>query len=584
MRDMLNKLDFEKKRIAQLSRAEIGRLQDEVRARDKEIHELQNATIVIDTERIWDLENQVDRLKRELQEKQRQEREDTMEHDWTMAARGPYTDEYTDMIVDDDHFGNDTMAQLGASTPSRARSSFPTPPATSPTVPATPCSLRFSSPNNHVGVQAVLPDEEKCQMEEEVASLQLEVSKLTATLESYKTTHSRMASRLSSAEAAQASGSELLDNIEKELASLMQSVTDKNAALSDLAASILKLGFPGNEVGEMIASVSSGFRAARLELEYLTPGELTLPLTSHGAEVLDLLLTRLRELASKSKEDDSSIDEYHQIEQSLRKQLDARVSAMDALHAELTKAKTLLAEKNTEVEKLKHGNSRFQGAIKSYIRDISELEALVDQLDKDRQEEAIKAKTQQDETEEELAIKNKAIDELDRKMLESVKQTEQLLQEISDLEDHHVKRVAGLNKQHGQALALRDARVMELRVEIDRVNESIRTAHESIRVLRVQNGALQTKMAGERLKAKQAIDSMKAELERVLEMGNGFLDSPKREAPPKSSPFRSGSKRAAEESDESRIGSLAPRESNTKKARRRPDSGLGLLEEDNTTF
>ena len=59
----------------------------------------------------------------------------------------------------------------------------------------------------------------------------------------------------------------------------------------------------------MITALSSGFRAARLELEYLTPGEIALPLTSHGAEVLDLLLTRLRELAKKGKENDDAIDE-----------------------------------------------------------------------------------------------------------------------------------------------------------------------------------------------------------------------------------------------------------------------------------
>lgn len=554
MRDMLLKVDTEKKH----SRAEIDRLKAAVKAKDREIYEMQNATIVMDTERIWDLETQIGALKRQLHDKEEER------HDWTMAARDPFADEYTNMVLDDyddedEHFGDATVAQLHASTPSRARSSFPTPPATSPTVPATPCSQRFTpSPKNHAGVQVHVPDQEKIHMEEELASLQLEVAKLTTSLEAYSKAHERMASELGSSD------------IEAQVTLMLQSAAEKTAALSDVSATIAKLGFPGEDASSMLAGVTSGFRAARLELEYLTPGEITLPLTSHGAEVLDLLLTRLRELASKATEDEASIDEYHTIEQSLRSQLSARVSAMDKLHAELSKARSLLADKDIRVGELQVGNDRLQGAVKSYARDLAELEALVESLDKDRmqhegtlidRDEAVAEKDQS------LAEKDEKIAQLDAKMAEAVKQTTQLLHDMEDLEDEHVKRVAALNKQHGSALALRDARVMELRVEMDRLNETIRAAHENIRCLRVQNG----KLSADKGKAQKAMGEMKAELQRVLDMSAGLLESPKA-----AKTVAAGKKR---KSDEERIGSLAPKESNIKKARR-PDSGLGLLEED----
>lgn len=548
MRDMLLKVDTEKKH----SRAEIDRLKAAVKAKDREIYELQNATVIMDTERIWDLETQIDALRRQLQEKE----EGEARYDWTMAARDPFADEYTDMALDDDdeHFGDATVAQLHASTPSRARSSFPTPPATSPTMPATPCSQRFTpSPKNHAAVQVSVPDQSKALMEEELASLQLEVAKLTTTLENYTQAHERLASQLGSSD------------IEAQVTLMLQSATEKTAALSDVSASIAKLGFPGDDASAMLAAVTSGFRAARLELEYLTPGEITLPLTSHGAEVLDLLLTRLRELASKATEDEASIDEYHAIEQSLRSQLSARVSAMDQLQAELSKAREMLSDKDICVGELQVGNDRLQGAVKSYARDLAELEALVESLDKDRMqhEGTLIDKDNQITTKDEaIAEKDEKIAQLDAKMAEAVKQTTQLLKDMEDLEDDHVKRVAALNKQHGSALALRDARVMELRVEMDRLNEAIRAAHENIRCLRVQNG----KLAADKGKAQKAMGEMKAELQRVLDMSAGLLESPQ-------------AKTKKRKSEEERVGSLAPRESNIKKARR-PDSGLGLLEED----
>ncbi|EFY91991.1 hypothetical protein J3458_018960 [Metarhizium acridum] len=589
LRDLLNKLEQEKKRKAQQSQAEISHLKSEIKSRDREIYELQNATIVVDNERIWDLEQQIENLKDELAKRPETPHHHTRSYNWTLAARDPFADEYTDMAMDEDQFGDATMAHLVTSTPSRARSSFPTPPATSPMLPSTPCSSRpcLPTPRSHMGVQVCFPDVEKRQAEEELASLQLEVCKLTATLDSYRNLSSKLKEKLASVESIspRSDGDSAADVLEGKIEALLQNMSDRTEAVRQLSAAIADLGFPGADASEMIIALSSGFRAARLELEYLTPGEIALPLTSHGAEVLDLLLTRLRELAKKAKEDESSIDEYHELEQSLRKQLDARVSVMDDLKSEMAKAERLLHEKNLKVQELEIGNERLKGAVGGYIRDMSELEKLVQRMEQEHREACATHSAQREFDRQELAKRDASISELQERLADAVRQSANLQKEISDVQDSSTRHVVSLNKRHGAALALRDARVLELRGEIDRVNDSLRAAHETIRVLRVDKGSLQSRMEDERDKAKAAMDSMKAELQRVLQMSHEFLSSPGRaekqvylrdeaEDELASSPSCVDGKAVAAASD-----SLVPTTS-AKKLRRRYDSGLGLLEED----
>lgn len=138
MRAVFNKIDVDKRRSAQLTRSEIANLKAELQARDRMIYELQNATIELDTDRIWELEQQIDDLKSELDQRTSAEQEQTQAYDWTLAARDPFDDDnFMDLVPDDTHFGDATVAQLTCGTPMRAEASFPTPPPTSPTVPMT---------------------------------------------------------------------------------------------------------------------------------------------------------------------------------------------------------------------------------------------------------------------------------------------------------------------------------------------------------------------------------------------------------------------------------------------------------------
>ena len=230
VRSHIEKLDTAYQKNEAQSKAQIAELMNELRAKDREIYELQNATIIVDTDRVWDLEQQVEDLQSQLkraetqrhQQQQRQEQAMCPESvsssrrtsivDWTLAARDPYDEASSDMDLDDfrydatneDMFGNATLAQLECGTPSRARASFPTPPATSPCEYAAPITPSLSSARRRnampatpstasTGVQAMLPDLEK---EAEIDSLQRETRKLTETLDNYKSLMERLTTRL----------------------------------------------------------------------------------------------------------------------------------------------------------------------------------------------------------------------------------------------------------------------------------------------------------------------------------------------------------------------------------------------------
>ncbi|KAL7817485.1 hypothetical protein V8C44DRAFT_320783 [Trichoderma aethiopicum] len=347
LRDMLNRMQQEKRRAEQSAQAQIDGLKAEVRARDREIYELRNATVVMDTERVWDLEQQVRRLKGELAAKGSVIKEEgTQYYSWAEPSIEVPRNDEMDTTGDGPHFGGEDIVRVKMS-PSRARSSFLTPPPTSPTVAASPC-YREASPSpssRHPQMDFSGPDKE--QLEEEIASLQFKVHQLTATLDSYKASCGRISNTLSNA-SAKRNAVPSFEAIEKQVQLLLQNLSDRAAEARRVTYAVGQLGFPGNDASEMLASVAAGLRGARVELQYLTPDEVALPCTRRGSEVLDLLLARLRALTKKSREDDDAIDEYHEIEQSLRKELGSRASVVEELEKKLAAADGMLEERHAQ--------------------------------------------------------------------------------------------------------------------------------------------------------------------------------------------------------------------------------------------
>jgi uncharacterized protein involved in exopolysaccharide biosynthesis len=550
----INIITAEKRRKAQQTSDEIAALRSEVAAKDAEIRRLSGATAVgheddETQESIDELKRQVSQLRRVLKSPDSSnETEDTIDYnttrvDWAIQVRDPFSGDYSDMELDvddedeDPEFGDRTMAELACSTPSRRssniRNSFPTPPSTSPNLgPVTPSRRpQPVTPTSQAAVQTSFTAAEREELEDELASLQLEIAKLTGTLETYESMTSRLSEKLSPFAPKDGSAAALIMNsrspavrVEAQLNNLLQALSDRTTALDGLDASLGELGFPGGDASEVVLSLSSAFRTARLELEYLTPGEIALPLTAAGAAVLDLLLTRLRELAKRTLECEDAIDEYHVLEHSLRKQLGARAEAMDAAKAERDALAGQAAGKDARIRELEVGVQRLKGAVKSYTRDVSELEGLVQRVEGDldtANKDLRAAREQNEEKDFDIAM-------LEEKLGLALEQTSELKDQLEELRARHKEEVFSMSQRHGVDLVMRDARVSELRLEVDRVNEALREANETVQNLRVENGALGDRLDSEKAKAKAAIDTMRNELERVVQMGQDLMATPRK--------------------------------------------------------
>ncbi|KAI1636045.1 hypothetical protein F4809DRAFT_663265 [Biscogniauxia mediterranea] len=530
----MNTICESKRRRLQEQKAEFQRLKDELAEKDAEIGRLHSGSIISggtnsnsatteDTARIALLEQQVQELRNKLRERTSEEGD---EQDWSPARHDQYSDSYTEMDTmmdiddenDDSGFGETTIAELVCSTPLRKRTSvaapapksvsgsFPTPPSTSPPQPSTPSSTWRARPeamttptrktphpsHSNTGVQASLPDPEKEALEAELGSLRRELAKLTNTLESHAELQSRISSKLalattanpsastSSSEQQQQQQQQASDidananandlDIEAHLDTVLSTLSDRTSTLLELDTSISSLGFPGADALSMVSSLASSFRTARLELEYMTPGEVTLPLSSRGAEVLDLVLARLRDLARRAREHDDAMDEHRALEQSLREQLGARVDAGDALAARARDAE----------------------------RRAADLEAAVARL-KD-QAEALAASSRARAAERDARVAD----------LEA------------RLEDRRAE-LARLNREHGALLAHKDARVADLRRELDDAARALRDAQGTICGLRVENAGLARRVEEEGRRAREVVARMRGELMRVMGLGAEFL-------------------------------------------------------------
>ncbi|KAK4227318.1 hypothetical protein QBC38DRAFT_478165 [Podospora fimiseda] len=550
----MNKIYAERKRRDEETKKEIERLKSELAEKDEEIERLQDQTIDMDTDRIWGLERQVDELKKELarvqqsqnQRQQRQLQEPTPDSSGLEWSSSPSRDQFESAFMhlesqydidaddhddgDDEQFGEATMVDLMSSTPTRTRTreSFLSPPLTSPVPPedsGTPCShrsrstLRYAhSTTSDQGIQTT-SDTETTLLQDEVASLNLEIRKLTTTLESY----SRLTRKFGLSSASDQA---------QEFESLLTTLTEQATTLSQLKTQISNLGFPGTDEVQMLDSIRSAFRAARLELEYLTPGEITLPLTCSGAAVMDLLLVRLRELGRLNREKDDSIDEYHSIETSLRAQLNARVDAMGILRRELEERETKILDLEVGVEELRRG-----------------------------QEEA---------TEEKAA----RIEELETLLQVSVEESRVLEVRLQEYESE-VERLK-------IELKGRDVKIAELKEEVERVSGELKVACDTVRRLRVENEELRVEneeLEGENAEMTKVIEDEKKRSREVMETLSGLAGKIGEGLRTPAVNKRRGKKVAVPLGPDDKVDD-GESEKVAKIKRRKHDSGVGLLEED----
>jgi chromosome segregation ATPase len=612
----LIKIEWDKKHAAKGRIREVERLRSELKEKDVALKMVKDklslasqtrsesgeflATFSSLTSQIQEQERQIEELKAALQEK---ESEASRDPDWTLAARDPFDfDDEHDMMTTnyDQDFRESSMNDELLTTPTRLQTSFPSPPSTIPNTPSRVVST------SSAGTQASLPipDPEKVALRSQLESLRSEISKLTSKIALHEDNQSRLTGKLSGFLSTDESHDHssldsALDTVLTQLALSQSRALEQSSAFSALGSEITKLGFaPGASLDDMVAAIASQFRQARLELEYITPGEVVEGFDNE--KLLEMLVSRVRDLNQRVKEGDEKVDQYHEQEVSLRQQLNTRIDVMQDMQSDLSLAKNIIGELKQEISDKDVSNKRLQTALQTYRDEVRGLEKLIERMDKEKQQGEEKFTAMAKDVENKLQTellrhdttradaegKTMLIEELERRLNAALQAQEDAQKQIDALiaeNDTAVQKLERSGKErekvHGNALALRDARVSELRVEIGSLNDALKAAYSNILTLGTENRLLKRQV--EEARAGQALlqdvcaqmDQMREPIARFLDTG---AESTDRQAsapgidPAEPQPILSSGKYFD--------GSLARRRSS--RTKRRYDSGVGLLEED----
>ncbi|KAL2071987.1 hypothetical protein VTL71DRAFT_11330 [Oculimacula yallundae] len=642
----INVIQFDKRMEARGRKSEVERLRNELELKDLEVQSMRDEQDIASqlegesggsirtnttlSSKVQELEQEIRILKEELG--RRESDSDTIEDpsNWTMAARDPYDyDDDNEMIITnydndfEDMTGNDELM----TTPTRLNTSFPSPPST---MPNTPCKSVCSM---SAGIQASLPipDPENEKLKSQLQSLQAEITKLTSAVAFNEDNATRLAEKLSeflpvNESHDHTSLDSALDTVLTQLALSQSQALENSTAFSALSNEITNLGFPAKSPDEALETIAKQFRQARLDLEYLTPGEV-----AEGFEnekLLGLLVSRIKVLLEKVKDRDQSIDQYHEQEVLLRQQLNDRVSVMESMRKEFSIASDLVGSLREEIKEKETDSERLRAALEGYRSEVSNLESLISHVENDGRESEQVLRSEMEELQARLNNEvaqhdvTKAINEgnemllpeLEKRLSAALEAAADVQAQLSALTTTHAAMTAERDaavsqvnlsfstsadveereaiiaslksgildreQAHGSALALRDARVSELRIEIERVNEALKSAHSTILCLKKEN-----KEVSERAeRGRFVVRDMLRQLGRAEEMGRGYADFEdvvaRRSSSMGATSTPHGSDGVVRKGGMFDAG-LARRSSVGKsgKKRRRYDSGLGFLEE-----
>lgn len=616
----INTIEWDKRKEAREKRSEVERLRIELAAKDVEVQSMRDeqdfasqiegeadgstSTNTTLSAKVQELEQEIIQLKAELQRRESDTEDDP---NWTMAARDPFDFDDDDNMVtnyDEDFTINDEMI----TTPTRLNTSFPSPPST---MPNTPCKS-VSSMNAGIQASLLIPDPENETLKSQLQSLQSEISKLTAAIAFNDDHQTRLAQKLSDFIPSDESHDSTtldsaLDTVLTQLALSQSHALEHFTAFSALSNEITSLGFPSCSGPEQtLEIIASQFRKARLDLEYLTPGEN--PEGFENDKLLDMLVSRIKVLVQKVKERDETIDQYHEQEVLLRQQIDTRVTVMEEMRKEISHANSVCSDLRNEIQEKEVSNERLKEALEGYRTEVSGLEELIERIEAEGRESAASldqrlssAQQEYDVLKAENESKVALLSELETRLASALNSSSELESQLATLTASHSTTLTEKDntisqlklsasereKSHGNALALRDARVSELREEIERVNNSLKNAHGVILNLRKENKELVAQIEGEKSRGKFVVQNMRDQIARVMQTGEGYLEGEisvlgpeRRESLIEGGPIEPSTLGIVKEAPRMMDGGLARRRSGSGKKRRRYDSGLGFLEEE----
>ncbi|KAI9715493.1 MAG: hypothetical protein M1812_005969 [Candelaria pacifica] len=411
-----------------------------------------------------------------------------------------------------------------------------------------------------------------------------------------------------------------LDHVLTTLTLTQSRAEDAAAALHALSADIAALGFEGEGAKEMLKTLTEVFRKARLDLEYLAPGE-TVGGFQNG-KLVTTLVDRVRSLMQRLRDGEKGLSNQRQQEANLRQQFNGALLKMDTTRSivkdltekldgvkdELKHADRRIQELEIDVDERDRSVEKLQHALEGYRKEVKGLEDLINTMETnhntamteygDEMSKAVAEVRQQVTTE--MGLRRQAEEEIERQR----KSAHRLAEETTQAQQHvvHVRQemtaqlsakeaaLAELqqsllerDQQHQGDIATHDAQLLCLREEVVTLHSSLAEAQSSITTLKTANFNLEGRLEDEAEYGTCAVEKMQAEMMRSLarmgEVKNSYLRGAK---------LRSVNGRSNEDIEGEERGPLTPSSVvrfadvlvESKGKGRMYDSDLGYLEED----
>jgi septal ring factor EnvC (AmiA/AmiB activator) len=411
--------------------------------------------------------------------------------------------------------------------------------------------------------------------------------------------------------------SDFFDNLLDILSAALSRASDAAEALEGVSQDCSRLGFSGHGVNDVIADMRSHFRSARLELERVVPGETANVSLEDGKGTLSALVRRVESLA----QDLGTERHYHHgsldREKALRGQFDALLHRYEVAASKIDTLENSIASsagdmlhtrmRMQDLEREGHdqavGIDRLNTALDKYHDEVKSLEGLIDNLEKentaakdDYARQIFKLRKQVAHERSKRSSAEAAASEYDSRIRELEETVENNRIRACDL----TAQVEILEKEHQQAIETLEQTQSELQshevnngtlnVRISDLATSLDGAKSEVQRLGLLNSGLQEQLQIEVEARNELLDKWAADQARSFAHMKETINSDRRRAKVRTANWELKSDDLM--SDGTTMGSgsepitpvsmtrFVDVEVGRGKDRRRMDSGIGILTED----
>ncbi|KAI9752946.1 MAG: hypothetical protein M1815_000203 [Lichina confinis] len=421
----------------------------------------------------------------------------------------------------------------------------------------------------------------------QVEALRNALAQVTSELEMTRSTHLRISAKLQGhlqdSSASLDSDPDLDTALNMVVTSLVLAQTraeDAEASLNAVSSDVAELGFAGRNAEEMLIAIKRQFRQARLELEHLQPGENTIGFDNE--KLLGMLIERVQALLCRIRDGAKEHESQRQVNTVLQRRL-------DEVDAQAKSAEAKVEELTTDVDEKDRSIKKLQRALEGYQAEVRSLESLVDRLEEDHAKQTERMQRGMDEAVADLEVKLEAEMKGKEEAMSEAHEEKRMAEDLQARVEKAKGIIERMNREKDTLSAAKDVIISHLEAEADErdraivgyesqldivdhekllLASSLNEAQASIGSLTNDKTVLEARLAVELEEGMRVMEAMQSELMRSLARAGEMKN-----------------KHAARSRDESASVSLPPtpcslRFATPKKRKRRVDSGIGVLEEE----